>query len=124
MSGKIKLALPNALQTVDIPHLGKKIQGKVRDIYIKGDKRVIITTDRQSAFDQVLGLIPYKGAVLNLLAAWWFEQTKHIVPNHIVSVPDPNVSVVKNLKPIPVEMVVRGYLSGSTKTSVWTSYEK
>jgi len=121
---KIKSALPHALQTVDIPSLGKKISGKVRDIYIQKDKRIIITTDRQSAFDHVLGLVPYKGAVLNLLSAWWFEQTKSIVPNHIISVPNPNVSIVKNCKPIPVEMIVRGYMTGVTNTSVWYSYER
>lgn len=121
---KINKAIPRALKTADLPNLGKKIQGKVRDIYIKGNKRIIITTDRQSAFDQVLGLVPYKGAVLNLLSAWWFAKTKDIVANHILEVPDPNVSVVKNCQPIPVEMVVRGYMTGSTKTSIWTSYEK
>lgn len=121
---KITAALPHALKTIDIPSLGKKIQGKVRDTYIQDDKRTIITTDRQSAFDHVLGLVPYKGAVLNLLSAWWFEQTKQIVANHIISVPDPNVSVVKNCKGIPVEMIVRGYMTGSTNTSIWYSYEK
>lgn len=121
---KILKSLPHALKSVDVPNLGKKIQGKVRDIYIKDDKRIIITTDRQSAFDYILGLVPYKGAVLNQISAFWFGKTKHIVPNHIFSVPDPNVSIVKNCKPIPVEMVVRGYMTGVTKTSIWYSYEK
>lgn len=125
MEDKILQSVPKALKTVDLPKsFGKKIQGKVRDIYIKGDKRIIITTDRQSAFDYILGQVPYKGAVLNLLSAWWFEKTKKIVNNHIISVPDPNVSVVKNLKPIPVEIIVRGYMTGSTKTSIWYSYER
>ncbi|MEK7570935.1 MAG: phosphoribosylaminoimidazolesuccinocarboxamide synthase [Patescibacteria group bacterium] len=114
----------NVLETIDIPDLGKKYQGKVRDFYIIGDKRITITTDRQSAFDVVLGYIPYKGAVLNQLAAFWFQKTKKIVPNHVIAVPDPNVLISKNCQPIPVEMVVRGYLSGVTKTSVWYSYEK
>jgi phosphoribosylaminoimidazole-succinocarboxamide synthase len=117
-------AIPKALETINLPELGKKHQGKVRDFYILKDKRVTITTDRQSAFDVILGNIPFKGAVLNQLAAFWFEKTHDIVSNHMISVPDPNVLVSKNCKPIPVEMVVRGYLSGVTKTSVWYSYEK
>mgnify|MGYP001560054520 CR=1 FL=1 len=124
LSKTIISALPKCLKTIDIPELGKKHQGKVRDFYILPDKRVIITTDRQSAFDVVLGHIPYKGAVLNQLAAFWFEKTKHIVPNHVISVPDPNVTVAHNLEPIPVEMVVRGFITGVTDTSLWGSYEK
>jgi phosphoribosylaminoimidazole-succinocarboxamide synthase len=123
-SKTILSALPKALETIDLPQLGKKYQGKVRDFYILKDKRVTITTDRQSAFDIILGKIPFKGAVLNQLAAFWFEKTKHIVPNHLISVPDPNVLVSKNCQPIPVEMVVRGYLSGVANTSVWYAYEK
>lgn len=117
-------ALPNVLKTIDLKGFGKKHQGKVRDFYVLKDRRVIITTDRQSAFDVMLGHIPFKGAVLNLLAAFWFDKTKKIVPNHMVLVPHPNVLVAKNCKPIPVEMVVRGYISGVTKTSIWYSYEK
>ncbi|MBI3485686.1 phosphoribosylaminoimidazolesuccinocarboxamide synthase [Candidatus Daviesbacteria bacterium] len=114
----------SVLKTVDIPNLGKKHQGKVRDTYILPDKRIIITTDRQSAFDKILGHIPYKGAVLNQLSAYWFNSTKKIIPNHIIDVPDPNVSVVKNAKLVPIEMVVRGYITGVTDTSIWGSYEK
>lgn len=117
-------SLPNVLKTIDLPGLGDKKQGKVRDFYIINHKRVIVTTDRQSAFDVILGHIPYKGAVLNELAAFWFAKTKKIIPNHLISVPDPNVSVTHSCQPIPVEMIVRGYLSGVTKTSVWYSYEK
>ena len=123
-SHTILASLPKTLETIDLPQLGKKYQGKVRDFYILKDKRVTITTDRQSAFDVILGQIPFKGAVLNQLAAFWFEKTKHIVSNHLLSVPDPNVLVSKNCKPVSVEMVVRGYLSGVTTTSVWYSYEK
>ncbi len=119
----IKKAIPKSLKTVDLP-LGQKHQGKVRDYYILPDKRVIITTDRQSAFDRVLGTIPYKGAVLNQLAAFWFEKTKKIVPNHLLKVPHPNVSITKNLRGIPIEMIVRGYISGVTGTSIWGSYQK
>lgn len=112
------------LKTLDLKNLGKMYQGKVRDFYIVGDKRIIITTDRQSAFDVVLGNIPYKGAVLNQLSAFWFKKTKKIIPNHLLSVPSPNISIVKNCQPIPIEMIVRGYITGVTKTSIWYSYEK
>src|SRR4051812_16793698 len=104
-------SLPQVLQTIDLPGLGKKHQGKVRDFYIEKNKRIIITTDRQSAFDVNIGFIPYKGAVLNLLAAFWFDKTKHIIPNHMIEVPDPNVLIAKNCTPIPIEMIVRGYMS-------------
>lgn len=117
-------ALPDALRTIDLPQLGKKHQGKVRDFYILTDKRVTVTTDRQSAFDSILGVIPFKGAVLNQLAAFWFEKTEKIVTNHMISVPDPNVLISRNCSPIPVEMVVRGFLSGVANTSVWYAYEK
>ncbi|MDO8609740.1 MAG: phosphoribosylaminoimidazolesuccinocarboxamide synthase, partial [bacterium] len=117
-------ALPHVLQTVDVPKLGIKKQGKVRDIYLKNDKRILITTDRQSAFDVILGCIPFKGAVLNQLSAFWFSKTKHIVPNHMISVPDPNVMITHNCKPTKIEMIVRGYMTGVTKTSIWYSYEK
>ena len=120
----ILTALPNVLQTIDLPELGAKKQGKVRDIYLLPDKRITITTDRQSAFDLMLGYVPYKGTVLNQLAAFWFEKTKHIVQNHVITVPDPNVLVSKNCQSFPVEMVVRGYLSGVANTSIWYSYEK
>ncbi|MBI2074709.1 MAG: phosphoribosylaminoimidazolesuccinocarboxamide synthase [Candidatus Levybacteria bacterium] len=113
----------NILKTVNLP-LGKKYQGKVRDFYIVDNKRVLITTDRQSAFDVILGQIPYKGAVLNLLSKFWFEKTKHIVQNHMIDVPDANVMITHNCKPIPVEVIVRGYISGVTKTSIWYSYER
>jgi phosphoribosylaminoimidazole-succinocarboxamide synthase len=116
--------IPYALQTVDLPNVGKKHQGKVRDSYILGDKRIFITTDRQSAFDKVLGHIPFKGQVLTQLSAFWFNETKDIVPNHLLSLPDPNVMLVKNSKLIPIEMVVRGYITGVTDTSIWGSYEK
>lgn len=117
-------ALPQVLKTIDIPSLGKKLSGKVRDFYVLKDQRVMITTDRQSAFDVVLGHIPFKGAVLNMLAAFWFDKTKHIIANHMISLPDPNVLIAKNCEGIPIEMIVRGYISGVTKTSIWYSYEK
>lgn len=116
--------IPNVLRTVNISGFGKKQQGKVRDIYIKNDQRIFITTDRQSAFDKVLGFIPFKGQVLTQLSAFWFDKTKDIIQNHLISVPDPNVLLVKECKLIPVEMVVRGYITGVTDTSIWGSYEK
>jgi phosphoribosylaminoimidazole-succinocarboxamide synthase len=117
-------AVPKVLKTIDVPDLGKKIQGKVRDIYVKDDTRILITTDRQSAFDVILGHIPFKGAVLNLLSKFWFDQTKKIVSSHMIDIPDPNVMIAKECQGIPVEMVIRGYISGVTKTSIWYSYEK
>ena len=104
--------------------IGKKYQGKVRDNYILNSKRVIITTDRISAFDRVLCSIPFKGQVLNQTSAFWFEKTKNIVKNHVVDVPDPNVMIVKECRPYPVEMVVRGYITGVTTTSAWYNYER
>lgn len=117
-------AVPNALDTVDVPGLGEKLQGKVRDIYPQDGRLVLITTDRVSAFDRVLGLIPFKGQVLNQLSAWWFEQTANLVDNHVISVPDPNVTLAKVAAPLPVEIVVRGYITGVTKTSLWYFYEQ
>jgi len=114
----------NILRTVNLPNYGKKYHGKVRDYYIFDSKRILITTDRISAFDRVLGYIPYKGQVLNKLSQFWFEQTADIIQNHMISVPHPNVMIVKNATLIPIEMVVRGYITGVTGTSIWGSYEK
>ena len=118
----LKNQLTNTLEKTDL-NVGKKYEGKVRDNYLLGDKRLIITTDRISAFDRVLCTIPFKGQVLNQTSAFWFEKTKNIIQNHIIEVPDPNVMVVKECKLIPVEMVVRGYLTGVTTTSSWYNYE-
>lgn len=116
--------IPLALKTVSIPKFGKKYSGKVRDSYALDSQRIIITTDRQSAFDHILGLIPFKGQVLTRLSEFWFQKTDDIIQNHLISVPDPNVMLVKNCKVIPIEMVVRGYITGVTDTSIWGSYEK
>ncbi len=119
---QILTVLPCALDKVDLPGLPLN-RGKVRDNYhLPGKRRLLITTDRLSAFDRVLGLVPYKGQVLNQLAAWWFTQTKDILPNHVVSIPDPNVTVGLEATALPVEVVVRGYISGVTSTSLWTRY--
>ena len=117
-------ALPECLDQTDFPELGEKYEGKVRDVYVKNGRRALITTDRISAFDRVLGLIPFKGQVLNQLSAWWFAQTADIVPNHLISVPDPNVTIAHEAQPLPVEIVVRGYITGVTKTSLWYLYEQ
>lgn len=120
----ITAAIPVTLKTIDIHNSAKKYQGKVRDFWIKGNKRILVTTDRLSAFDVILGFIPFKGALLNLLSEFWFKKTKQIIANHMISVPDPNVMIAYNCKPISVEMVVRGYMTGVTKTSIWYSYNR
>jgi phosphoribosylaminoimidazole-succinocarboxamide synthase len=99
-------------------------RGKVRDMYLLSDKRVLITTDRQSAFDHVVGAIPLKGQVLNRIALYWFRKTEDIVPNQVIAVPDPNVTVAKELNMLPVEVVVRRYLTGSSDTAIWTHYSR
>mmetsp|Transcript_1406 Transcript_1406/g.2025 ORF Transcript_1406/g.2025 Transcript_1406/m.2025 type:complete len:333 (+) Transcript_1406:3-1001(+) len=100
-----------------------RMTGKVRDRYDLGDKLALVTTDRQSGFDRMLCTVPYKGQVLNLTSAYWFEQTKGIIPNHLLRVPHPNVSIVKKCKPFPIEFVVRSYMTGSTSTSIWKNYQ-
>ncbi len=100
----------------------KVYKGKVRDNYTISDKRIIVTTDRLSAFDVILCTLPFKGQVLNQLSSFWFEKSKSIIPNHLIEVPDPNVTIAKNCNPIPVEFVVRGYITGVTTTSIWYSY--
>ena len=102
---------------------GKKKTGKGRDQYDIENKIILITTDRQSAFDRVLASIPFKGQVLNQTSAWWFKKTEHIIPNHLIEMPDPNVIIAKKCKVIPIEFVVRGYITGSTSTSLWTVYK-
>ncbi len=99
-------------------------RGKVRDTFDLGDRLVLITTDRQSAFDRILAEVPFKGQVLNQVSAFWFEKTRHIVDNHVLSIPDPNVTIAKKCQVFPIEFVVRGYLTGSTDTSAWTLYNK
>ncbi|MFN8491859.1 MAG: phosphoribosylaminoimidazolesuccinocarboxamide synthase [Caldilineaceae bacterium] len=121
---QLRAAIPNALATVDLPGYGPKQSGKVRDIYQHGDTLILITTDRISAFDRVLGLIPYKGQLLNQVSAWWFAQTRDIVANHWISAPDPNVTLARMAQPLPVEVVVRGYITGVTSTSLWTMYAR
>lgn len=119
---ELQKALAHAVHAVELPELGARRAGKVRDIYEAGGRLILIATDRISAFDRVLGVIPYKGQVLNQLSAWWFEQTRDLIPNHVLAVPDPNVMVAQRAQPLPVEVVVRGYITGVTRTSLWTLY--
>jgi phosphoribosylaminoimidazole-succinocarboxamide synthase len=121
----VRDALKHPLTGTDFPTLGKKYEGKVRDNYTSNDgKRIIIVSDRISAFDRVLGTLPLKGQILNHIAAFWFEQTKGVAPNHVIFVPDPNVLIAEECTPLPVEMIVRAYLTGSTSTSIWVHYQK
>ncbi|MCA9665398.1 MAG: phosphoribosylaminoimidazolesuccinocarboxamide synthase [Myxococcales bacterium] len=114
-------------RTLDQTHfegLGERFPGKVRDSYVRDGQRVIVVTDRVSAFDVVLGTIPFKGQVLNGIARYWFEAAADIAPHHLISVPDPNVSVVEECEVFPIEMIVRAYLTGSSPTSIWTAYAR
>jgi phosphoribosylaminoimidazole-succinocarboxamide synthase len=121
----LREGLLKTLDRTDFASLGTKYEGKVRDNYSTPDgRRVLIVTDRISAFDRVLGTLPYKGQVLNALAAWWFEETKGIAPNHVLDVPDPNVLIGIECEPLKVEMIVRAYVTGNTSTSIWTHYAK
>jgi len=116
----IKNQIHKTLDDTDFPSLGELYKGKVRDNYIQEDKRIIIATDRLSAFDRVITTIPFKGQMLNQISSFWFEKTKNIVKNHIIEIPDPNVAVVHQCELIPVEMIVRAYITGS----MWRNYLK
>ena len=119
----IKQQLEHALEETNFDDQGELYKGKVRDNYINEDTITMVTTDRISAFDRVLGTVPFKGQALVELADWWFGETADIVANHIIKRPHPNVWKVKRCEPIQVEMVVRGYLTGVTSTSAWTAYQ-
>jgi phosphoribosylaminoimidazole-succinocarboxamide synthase len=117
-------AIPGCLVETNLP-LAAKYPGKVRDTYDLGDGRLLlITTDRQSGFDRMLGAIPFKGQVLNRTSMYWFEQTRGIIGNHVLSSPHANALIARKCTVLPIEFVVRGYLTGSTDTSVWTAYQK
>ena len=130
---KLAVAASHALAEVDLEFLGPRIRGKVRDIYepeATGSanpdaepRLVLVTTDRISAFDRVLGLVPYRGQVLNQLSAFWFDLLADIVDSHLIAAPDPNVTVARKCQALSIEVVVRGYLTGVTDTSVWRQYE-
>ncbi len=116
---KLRAQLPHTLRQIDLPALGELYRGKVRDNYSRGDRILMVTTDRVSAFDHVLGTIPFKGEVLSRLTAFWFEKVKDLAPTHVIDLPDPSVMVVKRAKPLPIEIVIRGYITGS----LWRDYE-
>ncbi len=120
-----KIDLSRTLPQARIPELPSPYFGKVRDCYDLPDgTRLLISSDRISAFDRILAVIPWKGQVLTQLARYWFEKTEDIAANHVISYPDPNVVLGKKLTILPVEVVVRGYLAGTTSTSILTQYQK
>ena len=122
-SARLREELQRPLRETNLVGLGERETGKVRDSYKQPGQRILVTTDRISAFDCILGTIPFKGQVLNQLAAFWFEQTRAIASNHVLDVPDPNVMVVAECEQLPIELIVRGYITGVTKTSLWYNYE-
>ena len=117
--------LTRTLPQARIPELPNPYFGKVRDCYdLENNTRILVSSDRISAFDQILAVIPWKGQVLTQLARFWFDHTADIAPNHVISYPDPNVVLGRKLAILPVEIVVRGYLAGTTSTSILTQYRK
>ncbi len=123
----IQAAIPFAVQETalsDVLGGAPRQPGKVRDSYaLPGGRRALVASDRLSAFDRIIAAIPYKGQVLNQLAAWWFQQTADVVGNHVLGVPDPNVTICREATTLPVEIVVRGYITGVTDTALWTLYD-
>jgi phosphoribosylaminoimidazole-succinocarboxamide synthase len=118
----IRRQLPLALGETDLPLPGKQT-GKVRDWYeLDNGRRLLVTTDRLSAFDRILARVPYKGQVLNQLAAWWFDRTSDVIANHTIAVFDPNATIVTTVQPFAVEVIVRGYITGVTSTALWYRY--
>src|SRR5205807_3050055 len=120
--------LDRVLDDATIPELPNHYRGKVRDNYDlpdgpHGPRRIIIATDRLSAFDRNIAAIPFKGQVLTQIARFWFDRTADLCPNHVIEYPDPNVLVCRRLDILPVEVVVRDYLAGTTATSVWSMYK-
>jgi phosphoribosylaminoimidazole-succinocarboxamide synthase len=117
-------SLDQVLTDATIPELPNHYRGKVRDNYDIGDgRRIIIATDRLSAFDRIITAIPLKGQALTQIARFWFDATADICPNHVLDYPDPNVLVCRRLAIMPVEIVVRDYLTGTTATSIWPMYQ-
>ena len=121
---RIERELRGTLDETTFEHLGFAHKGKVRDSYTTGDVRTIVTTDRVSAFDRLLGTMPFKGQALNEIANFWFEATSDIIPNHLLEIPDPNVVRVRECEPVALEFVVRAYITGVTRTSLWFNYEQ
>lgn len=123
-SESLHALLPQALSETHLP-LPNRQTGKVREWYdLPNAERLFITTDRLSAFDRILACVPYKGQVLNQLSAWWFNQTQSLVANSLISTPDPNAALMQVAAPFPVEVIVRGYITGVTTTALWYRYEQ
>lgn len=121
-TASLEQLLPSAFRESNLPIAGKQ-SGKVRDSYpLGGARRLLVTTDRLSAFDRVLTAVPFKGQVLNQLAAWWFDQTSGVIANHKIDTPDPNALIAIDAQPLPVEVIVRGYITGVTSTALWYRY--
>jgi len=120
----IRAQLTKTLDRTSFPELGSKYEGKVRDCYTRDGRRTIVVTDRLSAFDVVLGTIPFKGQVLNTMAAFRFEATADLAPNHVINVPDPTVMLARECQLLPVEFVMRAYMTGVTSTSIWSHYQR
>ena len=119
----IRDTIPHTVSDLTIAWPYERSSGKVREsFHLPPDQRLLVATDRLSAFDKVLTTIPFKGQVLNQLSAFWFHQLADLVSTHLIAVADPNVSVIRECAPLPVEVIVRGYITGSTKTSLWTLY--
>jgi phosphoribosylaminoimidazole-succinocarboxamide synthase len=121
----LKARANEVLADATIPELPNHFRGKVRDNYDLPDgRRIIIASDRLSAFDEIVAEIPFKGQVLTQTARWWFDQTADICPNHVLTYPDPSVLIGQTLTILPVEIVVRSYLAGTTGTSILTLYNQ
>ncbi len=118
----LEKALDGTLRETVFPVGCEYQRGKVRDWCCRGAQRIMVTTDRLSAFDRILGTIPYKGQVLNQMAGFWFRKTASMVPNAVLAEPDPNIMVLRECRQLPLEFIVRGYITGVTKTSAWTHY--
>ena len=121
---KIKEHIDNVLIETNFDFLGKKKIGKVRDIYEQKDKLILVSTDRHSSFDRIIAHIPFKGQILTQSSIFWFNETKDIIQNHMLESPDPNVIIAKKCEVLPIEVVPRAYITGSTNTSLLTLYQK
>ena len=119
-------ALDRAVHSADFQgKLKKHHSGKVRDIFIIDDHRLLfVTSDRISVFDRVVGAVPFKGQVLSGISNWWMERVTDIVPHHLLTVPHGSCVIAKRCRPLPIEVIVRGYLTGASPTSIWTAYER
>ena len=118
----IKQHISDVIKETNFQGIGEKKVGKVRDIYLGDETITLVATDRHSSFDRIIAHVPFKGEILNQISAFWFENTKDIIDNHVVSIPDPNVLIARKCKPLPIEAVMRGYITGVTGTSLWTHY--